>query len=558
MIKILLIEDDAVDAELTRRMLSRGAVQFAVHHVSLLSEALALLHDVGFDAVLSDLRLPDSAGLETFHKLQATGTTIPILVLSGLGDEEIAVEAMQAGAQDYLVKGQSNASTMIRAIRYAIERKKGEQQLAYLALHDPLTGLGNRTLFHDHLEQGLDHARRANDGTAVMFIDLDNFKTINDTLGHDVGDQVLVSVAERLRTCVRQADTVARLGGDEFAAVLVDLPHPESALVVARKVLEAIREPIGLGAHTLRVTPSIGLAVYPDCGEDAETLVKNADAAMYEAKQEGRNALRFYTADMSHETRRRIAVESALQEALETQELSLSYQPRFDIASGRIVGAEALVRWSSSELGPVSPDEFIPLAAETDGIVSIGAWAILAACTQGKAWHESTHRPLRISVNVSVRQIMRPGLETIVSEALEASGLAPQHLELEITEEALSLSASQLSVLEQIRAMGVSVCVDDFGTGLTSMGRLKRAPIDRLKIHESFVQNVTTDIDDAATTAAIIAFAHSLGLPVVAEGVETAAQAEFIRDHGGDEVQGHLYSHALPPAAFEAFLEAHE
>ena len=556
MLRVLLIEDDDADARLVQHMLAKtGKVAFSVRRVSRLADAVTVLDEEPFDVVLLDLSLDDARGLATIRKLQATGTQVPVVVLTGLEDEAIAIEAMQTGAQDYLVKGQGGVDTVRRAIRYAIERKKSERELAHLALHDPLTGLGNRTLYGNQLDRALARARRGGHKMAVMFLDLDRFKGINDTLGHDVGDQLLRSVADRLRHCVRESDTVARLGGDEFAAVLEGLDHTESAVVVARKAHAALQRPFSIAGHALKVTPSIGIAVYPEGGADVEALTKNADTAMYEVKEQGRNGYRLYTGDMNEGALRRLQVEEGLRRAIERRELSLHFQPRVDVAAGTVIGAEALLRWESAELGSVSPEEFIPIAEQTELMGSIGEWLIRTACTQHKAWRDAGLPPVRISIKLSFRQFQSSDVKGFVADALVAADMAPHDLELEVTENQLAADApNPLAQLAELKVMGVGIMVDHFARGYFSPRDLKRWPIDSLKLDRSYVQGVSGSAADAETALAIINLAQSLRLRIVVEGVETETQGDFVRTHGGVEAQGYLYGPAIPPDQFAAML----
>jgi diguanylate cyclase (GGDEF)-like protein len=426
------------------------------------------------------------------------------------------------------------------------ERKRAEEQVRDLAYHDPLTGLPNRLLFQDRLALSVAQAHRRGKGLAVLFLDLDRFKVINDSLGHSVGDLLIREVAVRLRSCLREGDTVARLGGDEFTLLLPDLGQALDAAKVANKVLEVVRMPFDIDGRELFVTCSMGISLYPDDGHDPETLVKNADAAMYRAKEQGRDHYQLYTRALNATALERLALESSLRKALAQDELLLHYQPILDVASRRVHGVEALLRWRHPELGLVSPAEFIPLAEVTGLILPMGPWVLRTACAQARAWQEL--RPgLRVAVNLSARQFQEPGLVAHVTDALADTGLDPRLVQLEITEtSAMQNAQSAIQTLRELKALGVGLSIDDFGTGYSSLSYLRRFPIDTLKIDQSFIRDIGTDPDDAAIASAIIALAHTLKLEVVAEGVETPGQLDFLTRHVCDRTQGYLFSRPLP------------
>lgn len=427
------------------------------------------------------------------------------------------------------------------------ERKHFETRLAHQAHHDALTGLPNRLLLHDRLGQALARAGREGKQVAVMFLDLDRFKNINDTLGHEVGDALLEGVAQRLTTCLRDGDTIARWGGDEFTLVLPDLKWGQDAVPAAEKVIEAISRPFVIGERELFVNVSIGITLYPSDEKSVEGLIKNADIAMYRAKEQGGNNYQFYRADMNARALERLALENSLRKALERQELLLYFQPQVDIVSGRVVGMEALVRWRHPDLGLVSPAQFIPLAEETGLIVPIGEWVLREACRQNKAWRDAGYAPLRMAVNLSARQFRQQNLVEITAAVLNESGLHPDGLELELTESYIMQNPeTAITVLRDLKAMGVHLSIDDFGTGYSSLSYLKRFPIDTLKIDQSFVRDITTDPDDAAITSAIIAMAHTLKLEVVGEGVEAPEQLAFLKELGCDRMQGYFFSRPIP------------
>jgi diguanylate cyclase (GGDEF)-like protein/PAS domain S-box-containing protein len=428
------------------------------------------------------------------------------------------------------------------------ERKKTEERIKNLAYFDVLTGLPNRRLFTDRLQIAIANAHRHNLPLAIMFLDLDLFKRINDSLGHGVGDQVLVETAARVAHCIREGDTVARLGGDEFTILLPEIDHMEDAAKLAERVIAQVKQPFMIDDHELYVTTSVGIAVYPEDGTTVETLIKNADTAMYRAKDLGRNSYQMYTPAMNARSFERLAMEASLRHAVRRGEFKLVYQVKVDLGTGHMSGVEALVRWHHPEMGLVSPVDFIPLAEDMGVISEIGEWVLMEACRQCKAWHDLGLPSVRIAVNVSALQFRETKVPEVVARALQQSGLDPQYLELELTETVLMQRVDEVVVvLRELRAMGIRISIDDFGTGYSSLSYLKRMPIDALKVDRSFVNDIFGD-DDTVTdegaeiVSTIINLAHNLKLKAIAEGVETAKQAEFLRSKGCDEVQGFLIS----------------
>ncbi len=435
------------------------------------------------------------------------------------------------------------------------ERKRAEDQIKNLAYHDALTGLPNRLLFTDRLQVAVAQAHRHGQRLAVLFLDVDRFKVINDSLGHSMGDRLLCAVAERLLGSVREGDTVARLGGDEFTLLLHGLNRAMDVTRVADKVLEALRQPFRLEGRELYVSASMGISVYPLDGEDAEALVKNADTAMYRAKEQGRDNFQLYAAAMNESAAERLSLESALRKALSRQELIIHYQPLLDLRHGRVQGMEALLRWRHPERGLIAPGEFIGVAEATGLILPLSAWTLRTACAQARAWHRAGHAGLCVAVNLSARQFQQPELVEEVKRALEGTELPASCLELEITEtNAMQNAEATVHTLRELKALGVRITIDDFGIGYSSLSYLKRLPIDSLKIDQSFVRDVTTDPDDAAIASAVIALAHTLKLQVVAEGVETEEQMAFLENQGCDRMQGFLFSQPLPPEECGAVL----
>ncbi len=437
------------------------------------------------------------------------------------------------------------------------QRRRVEEQLRHMAGHDALTGLPNRSLLQDRLAQAILHARRAGKCVGVLFVDLDRFKNINDSLGHEAGDQVIIEVGRRLQCQTRCGDTVGRLGGDEFIVILADIAREGDVAAVALKMLDALQAPMELHGQELSPVASIGISLFPKDGGDSQALLMNADAAMYRAKGGGRGSFQFYAQEMNARTIDRLRIESGLRRALERDEFVLHYQPQIDSASGAMVGVEALLRWNLPGNGLVRPDQFIPIAEETGLIVPIGRWALHAACRQQRAWADAGHGAVKVAVNLSARQFRQPGLEAMVAEALHASGCPPSCLELEITESMMMDDPeAAVATLQRLSDMGVQLSIDDFGTGYSSLSYLKRFPIHSLKIDRSFVRDITTDASDAGIAAAIIALAHSMQLKVIAEGVEAIDQFNFLRALHCDQMQGFYFSPAIASDFIPRFMHA--
>jgi PAS domain S-box-containing protein len=458
------------------------------------------------------------------------------------------------------------------------ELRQAEDRIRELAFTDSLTQLPNRSLFKDRLGEALRLAKRHDRLLALLFLDLDHFKRINDTLGHRIGDLLLQATAERLRESLRASDSVgresndspdndrawlvcniARLGGDEFTVLLSEIRRCEDAAIVAERIQMQLSRPLTLEGHEVFITPSIGIAIFPHDGDDAETLLKNADMAMYAAKHQGRNLYRFYDVSLNETALQRLTIENQLRKAIERHELSLHYQPQLDLPSGRICGVEALVRWQNPLLGSVSPLDFIPLAEETGLIIPIGEWVLRTACQQARLWRDNGCNLARIAVNISVLQFMQPDFPKLVARILKETDLDADALELEITESLLMKDPDGATgILQDLKALGVQLAIDDFGTGYSSLSRLKQLPLDRLKIDKAFVREVNTRPDDAAITTAVIAMAESMGLRVIAEGVENEAQLGFLRSRRCDEIQGYYLSRPLPVDQITALLQHHQ
>jgi diguanylate cyclase (GGDEF)-like protein/PAS domain S-box-containing protein len=425
--------------------------------------------------------------------------------------------------------------------------KDSEEQLQHIAHHDPLTELPNRLLFNETLKHALERGRRHNNIIGVIFLDLDRFKNINDSLGHSVGDKLLQKVAKVLLTCAREEDTVARLGGDEFTIILEEMPSAQDSAIIAQRILDAFKKPFNISGHELYAGTSIGISIFPSDGDDVATLVKNADAAMYKAKELGRSNYQFYSPELTAGAQNRLVLETALRHALENNEFQLYYQPQFSINSEKIVAVEALIRWYRPGVGIVSPAEFIPLAEETGLIIPIGEWVLETACKQAQLWAQQGLGQIRIAINVSPRQLLNNDIVLSVRKALEESQIDPRLLELEVTEASfMEITDDKLQALETLKNLGVTFSVDDFGTGYSSLSYLKRLPIDKLKIDQSFVRDIPKDSDDMAIARAVIALGHNLNLTVIAEGVETQQQLKFLQAEGCDEFQGYLCSKPVP------------
>jgi diguanylate cyclase (GGDEF)-like protein/PAS domain S-box-containing protein len=470
--------------------------------------------------------------------LRADGTEFPI--------EASISRSLAGGARQYTV-----------ILRDVTARKRFESRIEHLATRDALTDLPNRNLVRDRVVQAIGHARRAGIHLALIFVDLDRFKVVNDAFGHPFGDDLLKAAGERFQKALREDDTVARLGGDEFLILLADLNRVDDVYIVAQKILDALEQPFRLEERDVHLTASIGISLYPQDGDDFDTLLGHADVAMYRAKDLGRGTYQFFTPAMREELKARVELEAQLRQALGRNELRLAFQPKADLATGAITGAEALLAWDRAELGAVAPASFIPLAEETGLIVPIGEWVLRSACAQAKAWIDAGLPPVAVAVNLSARQFLHHDIVALVEDVLNETGLPPELLELELTESLFARDVDKVAAtIQRLQSSGVRFSVDDFGTGYSSLSQLKRFRVDRLKIDQSFVRNIDTDRNNAAIALAIISLAHGLGLKVIAEGVETAEQCAFLRKHGCDEMQGYYFSRPLPAEGIAALLRA--
>lgn len=565
--QILIVDDDLQVRELLQDAFLGQGYQCQVAKNGM--EALELFKASRPDLTVTDVKMPVMDGVAFLKAARAEDATAAIIMLTAMGDVHTGVECMREGAFDFLLKPVEMGHLLAiaekaleqrallifdRQQQAEIERRAAE--VARAAQYDSLTGLANRALFRDRLGRAQLRAARNEQHLGVMLLDVDRFKGINETLGHDAGDLLLIRMAERLHECVREVDSIARLGGDEFALILEGLASGESAAIVAERILTSVARPFEVAGREVFVTTSAGIAIYPGDGEDAGALVKNADSALSGAKAQGRNTYRFYTPDLNARALERLSLETGLRRALERGEFVLYYQPRVELASGRLLGAEALLRWVHPERGLVPPGSFIPLAEESGLIIPIGEWVVRAACAQSRAWQQAGYRPVRIAVNISARQFGHRALRDTVASALEESGLDPTHLEIELTEGLLmEHTDTVLATLGDLKAMGLLIAIDDFGTGYSSLSYLKRFPIDALKIDQSFVRDITTDGNAAAISAAIVGLARALRLNVIAEGVESREQAEVLIAQGCAEGQGYLYSRPLPADRFVEWLQ---
>jgi diguanylate cyclase (GGDEF)-like protein/PAS domain S-box-containing protein len=692
--KILLIENDAAAASRIRAALVEdGSGPFDLEWVRRLSDGLERVQDRrergerGIDAVVLDLSLPDSRGMETFDKLFTAAPYIPILVLAGHGDEALGKEAVGRGAQDYLLPGHVVGYSLSRALRNAIERKAVEDalyvereravvtlnsigdavlstdisgkitylnlvaetmtgwrreeatgkllaevfriidgttrkpardpmemaveqnrtvgltvncilirrdgfesaiedsaapihdragrvlgavivfhdvsaaramtvQMTHSAQHDLVTNLPNRLLLNDRINQSIALARRQKRPVAVIFLDLDHFKFVNDSLGHATGDKLLESVSKRLLAAVRCSDTVSRQGGDEFVILLSEIAHSEDAATSAAKILLALNAPHSIVGQVLHIDGSIGISIYPEDGQDAETLIKNADTAMYHAKENGRNNFQFFTPDMNLKAVRRQSLEGSLRQALERKEFFLHYQPKVDLQTGEITGVEALIRWQQADQGLLLPSQFVAIAEDCGLILPIGRWVLREACKQARAWQDAGLPFKRISINVSAVEFRDKGFVEGVRTILSETGLEARYLDLELTEGVLMKDAeSTAAVLQELKMLGVHLAVDDFGTGYSSLSYLQQFPIDVLKIDKSFVHQISGDLNDSAIVSAIIEMGKSLKHRVIAEGIETEEQLAFLRARHCAEGQGYLFSPPVAAVQLAALLQ---
>lgn len=534
---LVVSHDDHAGASIARVI---PAQSYEVARCSDVPQAAALIDRERFDAVVVDMNHASDDGVVEFGQLIGILLCQPTVVVIDKFQPNMFLELIQMGAQDVVTWSELDEGRLDVAIRCAISR-------ARIAHHDSLTGLPNRALLFDRLNHAINQARRYGHMIAVMFIDLDRFKFINDTMGHEAGDVLLKAVAGRIRTCIREADTVARLGGDEFIAIITNLDEPLAASTVANKIVDSLSDSVKIGDNQVTVSPSIGVSTFPADGDTADELIKLADAAMYQAKQAGGSGHQFYRPDMNSDALRRIGLGVALQRAIRDTELELHYQPQIDLDNGKVVGLEALVRWRHPERGLVPPDQFIPLAEELGLMVPMGDWILQTACSQLRRWRDAGLPEFRVAVNLSAYQFNQESLLDHVLHSIQTAGLEATDLELELTESSVMRDPdSTARTLRSLSDAGVRIAIDDFGTGYSSLAYLKGFPLDALKIDRSFVRDVPQDPNDTAIVRTIISLATHLGLQVVAEGVETEEHLGFLRANGCRYVQGYLLARPVP------------
>jgi diguanylate cyclase (GGDEF)-like protein len=567
MVKILVIEDDPSVQSLVVKLLK--AEGFDVVSGSDGRVGIQLVLACIPDLILCDIMMPELNGYEVLEHLRQNPETarIPFIFLSAKADRSDQRQGMDLGADDYLIKP-FKRTELLSAISarlekqttitqpYIDEMKRAAETLNQMAYRDPLTNLPNRILLHHSLQEAIKQAERSHQPISVFCLNLDQFQTINTNLGYLSGDTLLQKVAERLSRGLGKEATVARLGGDEFSLLLPNLANREELANLAQFLSKLLAEPYDINGHYTQIQSSIGIAIYPEHGNTADRLLHQADIAMRYAKTQGIGTYQFYHHDLDKRALERQTFQESLKGSLDSHQLVLYYQPQINLVTGRITGAEALLRWQHPELGSVPPDKFIPVAEETGFIIPIGQWILQTACQQACSWQHPSRSPVRVFVNLSARQLKQQNLIETIDGVLKQTGLNPDALVLELTETSVMEAVdTTIPILQRLRTMGIHISIDDFGTGYSSLNYLKRFPIDTLKIDKSFVRDITTDANDAAIVKAIIAMAQSLQLKVVAEGVETNEQLTFLRQMGCNAMQGFLFSRAVPAAEFEKMLE---
>ena len=569
--KLLIIDDEA---QIRHLLIDLLGTTYDCCEASSAEEALAALSDESFDLVISDIDLGRMSGLELVPRVHSLSPDTVVVMISGNQDIEFAIRALRVGAFDYISKPidlRHVEASVERALKHSEllkEKRRYKEQLEellqqrtaevdWLAYYDTVTQLPNRALFEDRVTQAVSIAKATGQSLGVLFISLDQFKKVNDSLGHGPGDSLLREFAERLKSCIQKSDTVARFGNDEFALLRTQINGTKDVIETIASLSQVLKFSFDLPGHEVYATASVGVSLFPMDGEDSHTLLKNAGAALYKAKKSGGANYQFFTADMHDLATSRLALETSLRRAIQNEEFLIHYQPRVSIDSLAMTGVEALVRWQHPQLGLVSPSEFIPLAEDTGLIIPIGEWVLRQACEQNRRWQDQGFAPIQMAVNISARQFHDQELSQTVIRILRDSGLAPGHLELELTESSIMQNAEfAADVLTRWKRMGINISIDDFGTGFSSLASLKRLPIDALKIDQSFVRDATTDQDDGAIVMAIITLAHNLRLRVVAEGVETEEQLRFLQLLRCDEIQGYFFSKPLLPEAFVSLFDS--
>ena len=556
-ISILFVEDSPQDVELALRALKRDGIEAAARCVESENDMRSALYERVPDAIVSDFSMPGFDGLSALRLAREIAPQVPFIFLSGTIGEERAIEAIKLGATDYVLKGSMLrlGTAVKRALFEAEERKSYEARIRYLANFDALSDLPNPSLLADRGAQAIAHAKRTARTCALIVLNVDRFKRLNEGFGQAAGDALLKLLSQRLRTAVPDGDTVARLGADRFAVLAADLARPEEATGIVRKLQAMVSPPFVVEGRELHASLSLGVSTFPRDGEDFASLLNNADAAMRRVKASGGNGFQYYTAAMTADAAERVDLESALRVACERNELALHYQPQVELATGGIIGLEALMRWQHPQRGAISPGKFIPIAEESDLIEVLGEWALFAACHQLSEWDRIGCPAPRVAVNVSARQFRNPGFVHTVARALHEWSIYPSRLELELTEGVLIDDPKQaVEILQALNTLGVQIAVDDFGTGYSSLSYLSGLPVDCLKIDRSFVIQTTKGGRHAAIAQAVISMGHALGMRVLAEGVETPEQLEFLRRHGCNECQGYLFARPCAEDAVRALL----
>ena len=541
--KILLVEDDSDDADFLRLSLSQRNGAANVTRTAQLADAVTALDNDKFDVVLLDLNLPDGRGADCVAKIQEANSLVPIVVLSGQGDEDYAVEILNKGVQDYLVKWEGDGRAILRAIRYAIERKRAEVRVNFLARHDALTGIPNRQYLRDQLGQATSRALRGHRTMALLLLDLDRFKTVNETLGHEAGDMLLRAVVQRLTGSVREGDLISRLGGDEFAVLLEDIEGPLEAENVASNIVAAFQEPFDVGGRQVTVTASVGITVCPADGKEPVALLNNADIAMYQAKDRGRNTFKFFAPSMHEEILSHHRFETDLKDAVARGQFQLLYQPQVRLADHRIDVVESVLHWNHPERGRMGPSEFTTVAEETGHIIPIGLWVIEEVCRQLKRWETAGVPVPRVAINIAPVHFHQPDFPDALRTVLQSHSVDPALIELELAERALIQDPDGTrDCLRALKKLGVRLAIDEFGAGYSCLKYLRQFPLDVLKIDRSFVSDLDTNKDGQVMCSAILSIAHRLSLDAVADGIESEGQVSFLTRNDCQYGQGNYFS----------------
>jgi diguanylate cyclase (GGDEF)-like protein len=555
--RVLLVDEEQAEYMLIANYATAiGRHRYLISWCDRPDQALTTMLSGEYDAILLDCERNPEQARGLLKAAIANGCSAPILVMTDSLHEELDGHAIADGAADYLLKSQLDASQLERRLRYALERKNGERQLIRRSQYDPLTSLPNRLLFRDRLEQAIARAQREDGMVALLHIDLDGFRRVNESFGHSVGDQLVQSMAQRLMQCVRKTDTLARIGGDEFGIVLEDVRQLSDVVAVSEKITDILSQPYQLGDTPLVLGASIGIAIMPDAGHTCEALLRNTELARQQAKLVRGCHYHFYTEQMNLDARNQIHLEAELRRALRRNEFELFYQPRVELDSGQVIGVESLIRWRHPERGLLAPSDFIPLAEETGLIVPIGYWTIQQACRDMRNMQKHCDRPLELAINLSLKQLQDEKFAATASRLLMDSGVNLERIEFELTETAILMNAEQTyQSMLALSQLGVSFSLDDFGTGYSSFAHIQRLPISALKIDRSFIRNLPGDADDAIIVKAIINLAHSLQLHVIAEGAETIEQVQFLWENHCDQVQGYYFAPAVSPEQLVTMLK---